>query len=120
MTADDLIEAVSKIYGASNKPDDSVVISAYTEYEERQKVLARWENSENSVSLFQSSYGGGFGLVVFSKRLEMIAAGSIREARRLEAVAAPQREADRLQKESDNRRVREEKARSVNRPNFRP
>jgi hypothetical protein len=59
-------------------------------------------------------------LVAYSKKIEMMATGSIVEARRLETAAAPQREADRQQKEIESRRVAEEKARSVNKPNFRP
>jgi hypothetical protein len=58
-------------------------------------------------------------LVGYSKKIESIATGSILEARRLETAAAPQREADRQQKEIENRRAAEEKARSVNKPNFR-
>src|SRR5688572_11702308 len=60
LTADDLIDAISKVYGPASKPDESVVVSAYTGHEERQKVLARWENPENIYSLYRSSYGGEF------------------------------------------------------------
>jgi hypothetical protein len=120
MTADDLIEAISKIYGPSSRPDESVVVSAYAGYEDRQKVLARWESGENTYSLYRSSYGGEFGLVADTKKLEGLAAESIREAQRLEVLAAPQREIERRQKEVEDRRVAEEKARSVNKPNFRP
>ena len=120
LTADDLIDAISKVYGPASKPDESVVVSAYTGYEERQKVLARWENSENIYSLFRSSYGGEFALLAASKGLETLAVGSIQEAQRLEALAAPQREAERRQKEAADRKVSEEKARAVNKPGFRP
>ena len=59
-------------------------------------------------------------MVAYSKKIEMMATGSIVEARRLETAAAPQREADRQQKEIESRRVAVEKARAVNKPNFRP
>jgi hypothetical protein len=119
MTADDLIEAISKTYGVSSRPDESIVLSPHTGYEELQKVLARWENDENIYSLFQSPYGE-FGLMADSKKLDVMAARSIQEAERLEALAAPQREIERRQKEAEERRIMEEKAGSVNRPNFRP
>lgn len=122
MTADDLIEAISQIYGPSItiRSDESVVVSGYAGYEDRQKVLARWENEETTYSLFRSSYGGEFGLVGESRKLEGKAAGSIQEAERLAALSAPQREIERRQKEDESRRVADEKARFVNKPNFRP
>lgn len=120
MSQDDLVEAISKTYGPPTMPGGSVVVSSYSDYEDQQKVLARWENGEHTYSLFRSSYRGEFGLVAYSKQVETIATGSILEARRLETAAAPQREVDRQQKESENRRVAEAKARSLNMPNFRP
>ena len=120
MSSDDLVEGISKSYGPPSMTGGNVVVSSYADYEDEQKVLARWENSENAHSLFRSSYRDEFGLVAYSKKIEMMATGSIVEARRLETAAAPQREADRQQKEIESRRVAEEKARSVNKPNFRP
>lgn len=120
MSSDDVVEAISKTYGPATMPGGNVVVSSYADYEDEQKVLARWENEENIYSLFRSSYRGEFGLVGYSRKIETIATGSIVEARRLETAAAPQREVDRQQKEVENRRAAEEKARSVNRPNFRP
>lgn len=120
LTAGDFIDAITKVYGPATTPDESVVVSAYTGYEDRQKVLARWENAENTYSLFRSSYGGEYGLLASSKRLGTLAGASIKEAEKLEALAAPQREADRRQKEADDRKVLEEKARAVNKADFRP
>ena len=120
MSADDLVEAISKTYGPPTKPGGSVVVSSYADYEDEQKVLARWENGEITYCLFRSSYRDEFGLVAYSQKIETMARGSILEARRMETAAAPQREADRQQKEVENQRVAEEKARSVNIPNFRP
>jgi len=119
MTAPDLIEAISKVYGPASSPDETVVVSPYTAYEERQKVLARWENGEATYSLFRSS-SGEFGLVGFSRKLEGMALLSIQEGERLNALAAPQREIDRRLKLDEERRAQEEKARSLNLPNFQP
>jgi hypothetical protein len=120
MISEDLIEGISEIYGPAKRLEDSVVISAYTSYETRQKVVARWENSEYAYSLFQSPYGGQFGLVAYSKKLEATAASSVREAERREALAAPQREIERQQKQVEDKRLSEEKARALNKPNFQP
>ncbi len=120
MTSDDLIEAISAVYGLSSRPDETIVVTASTIYEDRQKVIARWVNAGNVFDLFQSSYGGEFGLAGYSEKLDALAAVSIREAKRLDTLAAPQREIERQKKEADEQRIREETARSVNRPNFRP
>ena len=120
LTAADLIEVISEAYGPSGTRDETVVVSSYGTYTDEQKVLASWTNGENTFSLFRSSWGGEFGLVVSSDRLELLAAESVREARRLEAAAAPQREIDRLEKEAETRKLADEKARSLNKPNFRP
>ena len=120
MTASDLIEAISKVYGSATSTNETVLVSAYTAYEDRQKVLARWENGEATFSLFQSSSGGEFGLLGSSKKLDGTALLSIKEAQRLDVIAAPQREIDRQKKIDDDRRTQEEKSRTVNMPNFHP
>jgi hypothetical protein len=120
MTSADLIEVISKTYGPSTTSGQTVVVSSYANYLDEQKVLASWTNGEDTLSLFQSSFGGEFGLVVSSDKLELLATESVREARRLEAAAAPQREIDRLEKDAETHRLADEKARSLNKPNFRP
>ncbi len=120
MTTSDLVDAISKIYGSATSPDEIVAVSLYSGFEVRQKVLARWENGESTYSLFRSSSVGEFGLVGSSKTLERMALLSIHEGERLAALAAPQRESERRQKLAEDSRVQEEKARTVNRPNFRP
>jgi hypothetical protein len=119
LTAGDLIEAISKTYGPPMETREPVVSSLRDTYEDRQEVLARWENDENSYSLYRSSYGE-FGFIADSRKLSPLAASSIREAERLEALAAPQREVERVRREAEDRRIGQEKARSVNKPNFRP
>ena len=120
MTASDLIEAISKVYGPASITNETIVVSPYTGYEDRQKVLARWENGEATFSLFQSSSGGEFGLLGSSKKLDGVALLSIKEAQRLDTIAAPQREIERQKKLDEERRTKEEKSRTVNMPNFHP
>jgi hypothetical protein len=117
MTAGDLIESISKIYG--RPVEEYSVPSVRGGYEDRPELLARWENKDSSYVL-QRSYYGEFGFVVDSTKLSPSAVSSIKEAERLEALAAPQREAERVRKEAEDSRIGQEKARSVNKPNFRP
>jgi len=121
LTVADMIEVISQTYGTPSKPGKTVVVvSSIGSYIEEQKVLASWTNGEYSYSLFRSSLGGEFGLVASSDRLELLAAESVREARQLETDTAPQREQDRLANEAETRQAAEEKAKSLNKPNFRP
>src|SRR4029077_19537417 len=46
LTADDLIEAISAVYGHATKPQGLVTVSNHAVYEEQQKVLARWEDAQ--------------------------------------------------------------------------
>ena len=120
LTTDDLIEGISSVYGPPSRPAESVLVAVYQGYEGRQKVIARWEGGGTTYSLFQTSYGNDFGLVVSSGKLDEMAARSIQESERLDALSAPQRELERQQKQVSDRQAQEEKARSTNKPNFRP
>jgi hypothetical protein len=59
-------------------------------------------------------------MVLYSKRLDALAQASIVLAVRLEAQEAPQREIERKRQRQEDDRLALEKARSDNRPNFRP
>ena len=61
-----------------------------------------------------------FALILSNKRLNALAQAAIVEAVRLDAIEAPQRQIN-LQKLQDaNDRIELDRARSENRPNFRP
>ena len=120
LTADDIIEAISAVYGTAGKPDDSITISNSTTYPEQEKVLARWEDAQYSYNLFRYSYGSEFGLVASSKTLELMANAASREADRLDALEAPAKELARQKKQVEDIRASQESARSVNKPKFRP
>jgi hypothetical protein len=120
LTTDDFIEALSAIYGTATKPEDFVTVSNHVTYEEKQKVLARWEDPQYSYNLFRSSYGGGFGVVAFSKRLDLLSSASSREADRLDKLEAPAKERARQNKQEADERTAQEAARSLNKPKFRP
>jgi hypothetical protein len=120
LTSDDVIDAISAVYGPAGMPDDSVSISNSITYEDREKILARWEDEQYSFNFFRVSYGTGFGLVAFSKAVDVMANNSSREADRLDKLEAPAKELARQQKEAEDARTAQQKARSVNKPKFRP
>lgn len=120
LTADDIIEAISAVYGTAGKPDDFITISNSTTYPDQEKVLARWEDAQYSYNFFRFSYGSEFGLVAFSKTLDMMANAASREADRLDALEAPAKELVRQKKQAEDARTALESARAVNKPKFRP
>ena len=119
LTAEDMVEAISATYGppmvpvTRNKPASDPAIAS-------DKLLAYWEDSHCSLSLFQSSYLSAFGLVVLSKRLDTLARVATVEAILLDEQEAPQREIERQQNQTEESRVKHETARRVNKATFRP
>jgi hypothetical protein len=83
-------------------------------------VLARWQDSQYRFDLIRSSYGPSFRLVGVLKRLEAPAEAANREAKRLDDKEAPQREAAMAANKEEAAKTKLEKARLVNKPNFRP
>ena len=120
LTADDLVESLSALYGQADRAETSIVVSAFQTFNDRQQVLARWENAQYSYNLFRSSYGMSFGLVAFSKKLELMASATNREAQRLDKLEAPARESARQKKQEEDKLASEEKARLISKPKFRP
>jgi hypothetical protein len=121
MTAEDLTEAISATYGIATRPTAEITYhSNYSNYAEVASVIARWEDPEYSYNLVRTGDGFSFAMVLYSKRLNALAEASIVEAVRLEAQEAPQKAIDLQKKKDEERRVELEKARSVNKPNFRP
>jgi hypothetical protein len=118
MTADDMIAAISTTYGKATTP--KVEIAYESNYSEVAQVLARWENSEYSYNLVRSGYGDSFGLVMYSKRLDGLAATAIAEAARLDAKEAPQRAIEAARKQKQEETTALDKARLANTPNFQP
>jgi hypothetical protein len=119
LTADDLVDAISATYGTSTRPAAPAMALAPS-YGEHEKLLAQWQDAQDSFSLMQGSYGPDFKLVGVLKRLEEPAQSANLEAARLDNKEAPQRQAALLAKENDAERVRLEQARLINKPKFRP
>ena len=85
-------------------------------YSPPEKVIARWDDSQNSVNFFHSTGPESLGLAVFSKRLNAQAEAAIVESAKLAKEQAPQKEIDRQKKEVDDLGI----ARQKNMKSFRP
>jgi hypothetical protein len=84
------------------------------------KILARWEDPQSSITLFRSKYLSAFGLVWLSKRLDGLTTVAHAEAILLDEREAPAREAARQQRRSDDDRLKDETIRRVNKAAFKP
>ena len=118
MTAEDMVAAISLSYGEATRPKGE--ITYHSNYAEVALVIARWEGSEYSYDLVRTGDQSSFAMVLYSKPLDALAQASIVEAIRLEAQEAPQREIEKQKKRAEEERMVLDKARSVNKPNFRP
>jgi hypothetical protein len=121
LTNDDLIESISVKYGTPTNPAETIDIysSSYL-YSQDEQVIARWEDSRYSYNLFRSSYRSTPGMLILSKRLELIAQAAIVEANRLDAQEAPQREVDLKRKQAEENHTAGQKVRPANKANFLP
>jgi hypothetical protein len=118
MTPDDMIEALSATYGAAARPKTEIAYHSY--YAEVAPVLARWEDSQYSYNLIRADDRSSFAMVLYSKRLDALTQPAIVEAVRLEALDAPQKEADRAKKQAEDNQALKEKSRLSNKASFRP
>ena len=120
LTAEDMVEAISATYGVPmlpvtrNRPSSAPAANA------SDKLLAYWEDSHCSLSLFQSSYLSAFGVVVLSKQLDTLARVATVEAILLDEQEAPQREIERQQNQTEESRVKQETARTSEQSDFSP
>jgi hypothetical protein len=120
LTDEDMVEAISAKYGTATKPAAKVILFSSSQvYNDSEKAIARWEDSQYSFNLFRSSYQPTFGMLVFSKRLDPLAQAAIAEAIRLDEQEAPQREVALQSKQDEENRVGQAKARLVNKATFR-
>jgi len=116
LTEEDMVQAISARYGTATRFYPEIDFPTNDVYAPTEKVIARWEDSQNAVNLFRSSIRNSFGLAVFSKRLDAQAETAIAECVKLEMQQAPQKKMDRQKKEDDDLEV----ARQKNIETFRP
>lgn len=121
LTDEDLIESISTHYGSPVRPVETIhVFSPAHLYSQDAKLIARWEDSQYSFNLFRASYQATPGMLIFSKRLQLLAQAAMVEAARLDAQEAPQREIDRQRKQDEEKHAAARKVRPANKVNFRP
>lgn len=121
LTDEDMIEAISVKYGTATRPSAKIIFFSSSQvYDDSEKVIARWEDSQYSFNLFRSSYQPTFGMLVFSKQLDALAQTSIAEALRLDEQQAPEREIALQNKQDSENRAAQAKARLTNKAAFRP
>jgi hypothetical protein len=121
LTDEDLVESISAKYGTPTRPLGTIsVYSSKHLYSQDEKLIARWEDSHYSFNLFRSSYQSIPGMLIFSKRLELLSQAAMTEASQLDAQEAPQREIDRQKKQDEDKRAAGQKIRPANKASFRP
>ena len=118
MTVDDMVEGISATYGPASKP--TAEIAFHSNYAEKAKVLARWEDSDYAYDLVRTGDQSSFAMVLYAKRLDVVAQKAIVDAARLDVQEAPQRELEKQKDEAEAKRLIRDRARSLNKPNFRP
>ena len=119
LTAEDLIEAISTTYGVAPIPSVGTA-PLIPGRNADDKILARWEDPQYSITLFRSKYLSTFGLVLLSKRLDGLSMVAHAEAMLLDEREAPARESARRQGRTDDDRLREETVRRLNKAAFKP
>src|ERR1700733_7163107 len=116
LTEDDLVNAISLRYGTGRRFYPEINLDTPDTVESTDEVIARWDNSRNSVTLIQSNSMNSFKLLVLSKQVEAQAKTAITSAVKLERDEAPQKEMDRQSQEA----IDLEAARQKNLTTFRP
>lgn len=121
LTTGDMIEAISAKYGTATKPARTeIAFSSAQGYNDSEAVTARWQDAQYSFNLILSSYTQPtYAIIAFSRKLEAAARAATTEAIRLDAQEAPQQEIQRQNTEDKANREMLEKARQVNKQNFR-
>jgi hypothetical protein len=122
LTNEDIIEAVSAVYGPVTMSAAAVkgpalappgAINGST-------ALASWQNAEYQFTLMREVYPATFRLIGASKMLGPLAKTAETEAARLDKEEAPRREAERALAEAQRKAAAEDTIRATNKSEFRP
>ena len=123
LTSEDLVTALSTTYGRALLPDARTSTQPIdVEVAADMALVARWEDAAAQLWLLRSRHSGSpqFQLAFASKRLNRVARSAIVEARRIDALEAPQRELDRRAAAAAATAEADVKAREANKATFRP
>jgi hypothetical protein len=119
LTTKDIVDALSAEYGPATDSAGPSTFSLSQVENDTKLVIAHWEDSLYSFSLFRSSYQANFGLIAVSKQLDALARAATVEAIRTE-MQQPPREVEHEPKQDEEDRSVREKSRSMNNSAFRP
>jgi hypothetical protein len=119
LTDGDVIASVSAAYGVPSRRPAGALGVAAADMAEDTTVVARWEDQSAFLTLTRGGYRPQYQLTLTSKTLTALARAAIKEAKRLDAQEAPQRELDQRKKTAADARVASEKVRVTNKAAFR-
>ena len=119
LTKEDMIASLSAMYGPRSTQRPVGSRPAFDSLD-TPTVIALWQQGDASLTLNQSTYGGGFGLVITSSPLEVLARKAQATAVTMDAREAPAREAARAKEQADAARAAAEKTRTTNKATFKP
>jgi hypothetical protein len=121
LTEDDMVKAISTVYGTATRPVGKIMLVSSSVFgSASEKVVARWETSQCSISLLRSSSEPSFEMLLLSKRVDALARTAAAEGARLEAQAAPQRAIELQKAQDEEDRAAQAEARLANKAAFRP
>ena len=120
LTKEDMITSLSAMYGPrSTRPAPIAPRPAFDSLD-TPTVFATWRQGDVMLTLNQSTYGGGFSLVIISVPLEALARKAQATAVTMDAREAPAREVARAKEQADAARAAAEKTRTSNKDTFKP
>ena len=119
LTDGDVIASVSAAYGVPSRRPAGALGVAAADMAEDTTVVARWEDQSAFLTLTRGGYRPQYQLTLTSKTLSGLARAAIKEAKRLDAQEAPQRELDQRTKQAADARLASDKARVTNKAAFR-
>ncbi len=121
LTNDDVIESLTAIYGIPLLSSSETARGALpADVPVDSTIVARWDDAASLLTLTLGTYPPQYQLVLISKTLNADARRAMKEAVRLDAQEAPQRELDQRKKNVADARVAAQKARVINKAAFRP
>lgn len=120
LTNEDIIQALSASYGPPALKSTIVRTELPSVVLDDAIVLAQWSDATTSLTLLRGMYSPDFQLILLSKALSARARGAIREAIRLDALEAPQREMEKRKQELAEASAARDKTRETNKAAFQP
>lgn len=120
LTNEDVIQALSASYGAPTLKSTIVRTELPSAMLDDAIILAQWSDATTSLTLLRGMYSPDFQLILLSKALSARARAAIREATRLDALEAPQREMEKRKQEIAEASAARDKTRVTNKAAFRP